>query len=139
MNIKGKILDSENEPLYLTNITIITGSQANKFGTVANENGDFNLDSDIINPDSQFKISYQGFKPQFFKASELQGETIKLEEDIIGLNEVIIKPKDKPKNIIAKNQDNNIKQHLKKHKIVYAGLGGIVAIALIGLSIKKLK
>lgn len=139
MEIKGKILDSENEPLYLANITIITGSQINKFGTVANENGEFCLDSDIISADSQFKISYQGFKPQFFKASELQDRTIKLEEDIIGLEEVIIRPKDKPKNIIAKNQDNNIQQHFQKHKIVYAGLGGIVAIALIGLSIKKLK
>jgi len=139
MDISGKILDNINEPLYLTNITIITGGQANKFGTVANENGEFKLSNDIINADSQFKISYQGFRHQFYKASELQGKTIKLEEDIIGLNEVIIRPKDKPKNIIAKNQDNNIKQHLKKHKIAYAGLGGIVAIALIGLSIKKLK
>ena len=139
MDISGKILDNTNEPLYLTNITIITGSQANKFGTVANENGEFKLGNDIISADSQFKISYQGFRPQFFKASELQGRTIKLEEDIIGLEEVVIRPKDKPKNIITQNQDNNIKQHLKKHKIVYAGLGGIVAIALIGLSIKKLK
>jgi hypothetical protein len=139
MEIKGKILDSTNEPLYLANITIITGSQINKFGTVANENGEFKLDSDIINADSQFKISYQGFRPQFYKASELQGRTIKLEEDIIGLDEVIIRPQDKPKNIIALSQDNNIKQHLQKHKIAYAGLGGIVAIALIGLSIKKLK
>ena len=139
MEISGKILDNTNEPLYLANITIITGSQTNKFGTVANENGDFNLDGDIINSDSQFKISYQGFRPQFFRASELQGRTIKLEEDITGLEEVIIRPKDKPKNIIVKNQDNNIKQHLQKHKIVYAGLGGIVAVALIAISIKKLK
>jgi len=139
MKISGKILDSTNEPLYLTNITIITGGQSNKFGTVANEDGEFNLDNDIINEDSQFKISYQGFRPQFFKADELQGKTIKLEEDTIELNEVIVRPKDKPKNIITKNQDNNIKQHLQKHKLVYAGLGGIVAIALIGISIKKLR
>jgi hypothetical protein len=139
MEIKGKILDSTNEPLYLTNITIITGGQANKFGTIANENGEFNLDSDIINSDSQFKISYQGFKPQFFKASELQDRTIKMEEDTILLEEVVITPKDKPKNIKLLNQDNNIQQHFQKHKLVYAGLGGIVAIALIGISIKKLK
>lgn len=139
MKISGKILDNTNEPLYLTNITIINGSQSNKFGTVANESGEFNLENDIINEDSQFKISYQGFRPQFFKASELQDRTIKLDEDTIGLEEVILRPKDKPKNIITKNQDNNIKQHLQKHKIAYAGLGGIVAIALIGISIKKLK
>jgi hypothetical protein len=139
MEISGKILDSTNQPLYLTNITIITGSQINKFGTVANENGEFKLSSDIISPNSQFKISYLGFKPQFYKASELQNKTIKLEEDIIGLNEVVISPKNKPKNTNLANQPSNIKQHFEKHKIVYAGLGGIVALLLIITSIKKLK
>jgi hypothetical protein len=139
MEIKGKILDSTNEPLYLANITIITGSQTNKFGTVANENGEFNLDSDIISAESQFKISYQGFKPQFYKASELQDKKIKLEEDIIGLNEVVVFSHGKPKDIIASDQPSNIKQHFQKHKLVYAGLGGIVGLLLLLTSIKKLK
>jgi hypothetical protein len=139
MKISGKILDSTNQPLYLANITIITGSQINKFGTIANENGEFSLDSDIISPDSQFKISYQGFQPQYFKASELQGKTIKLEEDTISLGEVIIRPKDKPKSVSVASQPSNIKQHFQKHKLVYAGLGGIVGLLLILTSIKKLK
>jgi hypothetical protein len=139
MEIKGKILDSTNQPLYLANITITTGSQINKFGTVANENGEFKLSSDIISPDSQFKISYQGFKPQFYKASELQGKTIKLEDDTIGLDEVIVFSQGKPTNSNALNKPSNIKQHFEKHKLVYAGLGGLVAIALIVTSIKKLK
>ena len=42
MEISGKILDViQIEPLYLANITITTGSQINKFGTVAKENGEF--------------------------------------------------------------------------------------------------
>ena len=139
MEIKGKILDATNQPLYLANITIVTGSQINKFGTVANENGEFSLSNDIISPNSQFKISYQGFKPQFFKASELQGKTIKLEEDTIGLEEVIIRPKDKPKNTSVATQPSNIKQHFQKHKLVYAGLGGLVGLLLLLTSIKKLK
>jgi hypothetical protein len=139
MEISGKILDSSNEPLYLANVTITTGNQINKFGTSANGNGEFRLSSDTIKPDSQFKISYVGFKPQFYKASELQDKTIKLEDDIIGLNEVVISPKNKPKNTSLANQPSNIKQHFEKHKLVYAGLGGIVAIALILTSIKKLK
>lgn len=139
MEINGKILDSTNQPLYLANITIVTGSQINKFGTVAKDNGEFSLSSDIIKPDSQFKISYQGFKPQFYKASELQGRTIKLEEDIIGLEEVVIRPQDKPNNINVAQQPSNIKQHFKKHKLVYAGLGGIVGLLLLLTSIKKLK
>jgi len=139
MEISGKIFDSANEPLYLANITITTGSQINKFGTSANVNGEFKLSSDTIKPDSQFKISYLGFKPQFYKASELQDKTIKLEEDIIGLNEVVISPKNKPKNTNLANQPSNIKQHFEKHKLVYAGLGGIVGLILILTQIKKLK
>ena len=139
MEINGKILDATNQPLYLANITIVTGSQINKFGTVAKENGEFSLSSDIISPDSQFKISYQGFKPQFYKASELQGRTIKLEEDTIQLNEVVIRPQDKPTTISVANQPSNIKQHFQKHKLVYAGLGGLVGLLLLLTSIKKLK
>lgn len=139
MEISGKVLDSTNQPLYLANITIVTGSQINKFGTIANESGEFSLDSDIISPDSQFRISYQGYKPQYLKASELQGKTIKLEDDLIGLNEVVIRPKDKPKQSTLATEPSNIKQHFTKHKLVYAGLGGIVGLLLLITSIKKLK
>ena len=139
MDISGKILDSTNEPLYLANVTIVTGSQINKFGTVANENGEFKLSNDIISPDSQFKISYQGFKPQYYKASELQDKTIKLVEDTIQLNEIIVRPKDKPTNTSTANKPSNIKQHFQKHKLVYAGLGGLVGLLLLLTSIKKLK
>lgn len=139
MEISGKILDSTNEPLYLANVTITTGSQINKFGTSANADGDFKLSSDIISPDSQFKISYLGFKNQYYKASELQGKTIKLEEDSIGLDEVVIRPKDKPTKVNSEISNNPVKQHFQKHKLVYAGLGGIVGLLLLLTSIKKLK
>jgi hypothetical protein len=139
MEISGKILDTTSQPLYLANITISNGSQANKIGAVANESGNFTLKNDLINSDSQFRISYQGFKPQFFKTSELQGKTIKLEEDTISLDEVIIRPQDKPTNTSVANKPSNIKQHFQKHKLVYAGLGGIVGLLLLLTSIKKLK
>ena len=139
MDIFGKILDTTNEPLYLANITIVTGSQVNKFGTVANGNGEFKLSSDIISPDSQFRISYQGFKPQYYKASELQGKTIKLEEDITELPELVLRPQDKPINTSVANQPSNIKQHFQKHKFVYAGFGALIGLSLVAVSIKKLK
>ena len=139
MEIRGKILDNTKEPLYLANITIVTGSQINKFGTVANEKGEFSLSSDIITPDSQFRISYVGFRPQYYRASELQGKTITLEEDITTLDEVIVRPKDKPKDTTVANQPSNIKQHLQKHKFAYAGLGLLVGLSLVAVSIKKLK
>lgn len=138
MKISGNVLDSDKEPLHLANITIVTGSQTNKFGTTANENGDFELESDIIEDDSQFKISYIGFRPQYYKASELQGRTIKMEEDAIELDSVVISAKGKPtkKNL---SKPSNIKQYLQEHKTVYAGLGGVIGLALILISIKKLK
>jgi hypothetical protein len=139
MEIKGKILDSTKQPLYLANITIVTGSQINKFGTVANEKGEFTLSSDIISPDSQFKISYVGFRPQYYRASELQGKVITLEEDAIALDEVILRPQDKPKNTTLANQPSNIKQHFQKHKFAYAGFGLLVGLSLVAVSIKKLK
>lgn len=140
MEIRGKVLDNTKQPLYLANITIVTGSQINKFGAVANENGQFSLSSDIISPDSQFKISYQGFKPQYYRASELQGRTITLEEDITALEEVVItRPKDKPTNINIAKKPSNIKEHLQKHKFVYGGLGALLGLSLIAVSIKKLK
>lgn len=122
----------------MANITIVTGSQTNKFGTTANEDGDFELESDIIDDDSQFKISYLGFRPQYYKASELQGRVIKMEEDSIMLDAVVISPKSKPTNTNL-SKPSNIKQYLQKHKEVYAGLGGVIGLALILISIKKLK
>jgi len=140
MEIRGKVLDNTKQPLHLANITIVTGSQSNKFGTVANENGDFTLSSDIISPDSQFKISYVGFRPQYYRASELQGRTITLEEDLTALEEVVItRPKDKPINTNITKKSSNIKEHLKKHKFVYGGLGALLGLSLIAVSIKKLK
>ena len=140
MEIKGKVLDNTKQPLYLANITIVTGSQINKFGAVANEKGEFTLSGDIISPDSQFKISYQGFRPQYYRASELQGRTITLEEDITALDEVVItRPKDKPTNVNIANQKSNIKQHFQKHKFTYAGFGLLVGLLLVAVSIKKLK
>jgi hypothetical protein len=140
MEIKGKVLDNTKQPLHLANITIVTGSQINKFGAVANEKGEFSLSSDIISPDSQFKISYQGFRPQYYRASELQGRTITLEEDITALDEVVItRPKDKPTNINIANKSSNIKKHLQKHKFAYAGIGLLVGLSLVAVSIKKLK
>jgi hypothetical protein len=134
MEISGKIIDINGETLPMANVSIITGSQANKFGTSTDNDGNFSLSSDIITPDSQFKISYIGFEPKVLKASDLQSKTITLTEGIEALKEVTIfgKPKPKPK-VIA----SNLKQHIKKNGLIYAGLGGFAGIALIISSIKK--
>lgn len=136
MKISGNIVDSSNIPLQLANITIITGSLANKMGTIANEKGDFQLDSDSIDADSQFRISYQGFKPQTYKASELQDKKIKLLEDATNLDEVVFN-NTKPTSNKAKIIVNDVKDNFNQHKIIYAGLGGVLGLALIITNLKK--
>ena len=132
MKISGNIVDVNNEPLQLTNITITTGKLANKMGTVANAKGDFELEDDLIDANSQFKISYQGFKSQFFKAKDLQNKKIKLVEDANVLEDVVFsftKP--------AKKTINNVKENFNQHKMIYAGLGGLLGLILVVTYFKK--
>ena len=134
MKIEGKIIDSKGEPLALANITIQDGIKAKKFGTSADLDGNFNLENDIIEPDSVFMISYIGYEPQFVKASELEGKTIMLLDTVEQLKEITIKGK--PKSIVKSNK-LNFKDNLEKHKYVYASIGALAGIILIAKSIKK--
>jgi hypothetical protein len=145
MKIFGQVLDIDGLPMSLANISIITGANAFKYGDVADLDGNFVLDDASIVPDSQFKISYVGYVPQYFKASELQGRKIKLKEDIFVLDEVVItsgggKPKDNAQNntnqVVAPTKGKFV-QHLQKHKFAYAGLGGLAGVLLIVRALKK--
>jgi hypothetical protein len=135
MKIYGKIVDTLGEPLALANVTIKNGTQANKFGTSADTDGNFKLENDIITNDSVFAVSYVGYIPQSFKASELEGKTIKLLEATEELQPVVVTGKPKAKT--STSSLVNFKEHLQKHKYVYAGLGGLAGILLITSSIKK--
>jgi hypothetical protein len=142
MKIFGQITDTNKEPMSLANITIITGVNANNMGTSSDLDGNFSFENKIISPDSQFKISYVGYLPQFFKASELQGRKIRLADDVEQLEEVIIKVGTKPSNNsktgnqIASSKQKFV-QHLQEHKFVYAGLGGLSGILLIARAFKR--
>jgi len=142
MKIFGQVLDTDSQPMALANITITTGVRADKMGTQADLDGKFSLEDEIISPDSQFKISYLGYIPQFFKASDLQGKKIKLAEDVEMLSEVTVFSTSKPNHGSKDNasiQSNKQKfvQHLKDHKFVYAGIGGLAGIFLIMKAFKK--
>ena len=145
MKIFGQVLDIDGLPMSLANISIITGAKAYEYGDVADLDGNFVLDDASITPDSQFRISYVGYVPQYFKASELQGKKIKLKEDITVLDEVVItsgggKPKDNTQNntnqVVAPTKGKFV-QHLQKHKFAYAGLGGLAGVLLIVRALKK--
>jgi len=145
MKIFGQVLDIDGLPMGLANITITTGDRAGKFGDEADIDGKFVIDDASIMPDSQFKISYLGYVPQFFKASELQGKKIKLKEDIFALPELVIttgggKPKDntpKDNTPVVESKKSKFVQHLQKHKFAYAGLGGLAGVLLIVRALKK--
>jgi len=139
MKITGKIVDSKNESLPLANITLVSGSTANKEGVQANENGEFVFDSQNITPTSKIKVSYVGYNPQEFLAEELNDKTIKLLELTESLDEVVIRPKAKPTSKANENAKQKFVLHFQKHKSVYAGIGGLLGIVLIIMSIKKIK
>ena len=136
MKITGTIVDINNLPLELANVTIITGNLANKMGTRANAKGYFELDDESIDKDSQFKVSYVGFKPQTFKASELKDKKIKLLEDSLTLDDVVF-TSNKPTSNKAKATINNVKDNINQHKLIYAGLGGLLGIILIIRYLKR--
>jgi hypothetical protein len=142
MKIFGQVLDTGNEPMAFANITIITGDSANKMGTQSDLDGKFVLENASISPESQFRISYIGYKPTFRKASELQGQKIKLADDVEELQEVVVNVGKKPSNASTKlavtaSTKQKFVQHLKDHKIVYAGIGGLAGILLIVKAFKK--
>jgi len=134
MKITGKITDFNGLPLGKTTIKKITGINANNVGVFSQDNGFFELESDTIAPDDIFQISYLGFTPQTYKASVLQNKTISLDQYTEGIEPVLVVGSVKKK---TKEITNNFKLHLNKHKMLYAGIGGLLGLALIFTSIKK--
>jgi hypothetical protein len=134
MQITGKTIDYNGVPLGRTTILKITGQNANKVGVFSNDDGSFDFENDSIAPDDKFEIKYLGFKSQFFKASQLKNKTIKLEQQTDEIKPVLIVGQVKKK---QQEITNNFKLHFNKHKMLYAGIGGLLGLALIFTSIKK--
>ena len=140
MKVFGQVLDIDGLPMGLANITIISGEFADKMGDEADLDGNFVLEHNSITPDSEFKISYVGYKPQFFKASQLQGKKIKLLDDNIVLDEVVINSGKKPKDnkaVVVESKKNKFVQHLQDHKVIYAGIGALAGLFLIVRAVKR--
>ncbi len=134
MKISGQVLDSRGNELALANVTITTGDKANKLGVVADLDGKFETENDLINPDSIFKVSYVGFLPQSFKASELVDKKITLLESNELLTEVNVFSKPIR---TAKQSGSALKAHIQSNKFTYAGIGGLLGLFLIVKSFKK--
>jgi hypothetical protein len=136
MRISGKVVDVDNEPLISANITLKSGSKAGKVGTNADFDGNFSLESESITEKDLFQVSYVGFTPQTFTAEQLQNKKVTLKEATTELGELVI-DFTKPKKVKPKEQKSKVKEHFIKNKYAYAGLSGLLGLALIFMSIKK--
>jgi hypothetical protein len=137
MKLSAKIIDEKGEGLPLANLSVMVNGKAQKVFTSDYE-GKYEINDEVIVPESELKISYVGYKPQTILAKDLDGKTITLKEDIETLDEVVIRPQGKPKPILANNETKKkFVAHMQKHKVAYASMGGLLGLALIALSIKK--
>lgn len=137
MKISGRVFDSNNEPLASANVTLKSGSQSGKFGVITNLDGEFLIDSEAIEPDYTFEISYLGFISQNWSALALQDKKITLLDAVEYLNEVVVVGKPKLIKSSAYDSKNNIKEHFKKYKKAYFSVATIAGMLLIISKIKK--
>lgn len=138
MKISGQVFDSNNEPLVSANVTLRSGAQAGKVGFVTNLDGNFSMESDIVEPESMFEISYIGFVSQVWSALALQDKKIILLDNIEQLDEVVVIRKTKPSVATVLSGETVMGRHLKKYKTVYVG-GAILAGILLLISKAKIK
>jgi hypothetical protein len=93
-SIKGKIIDSQNQPLPYTNVILYKiGNEANPKGTVSDNNGNY-LFKNIAKGNYKISVSTLGFKTE--KVKEFQFSSNKtlnftLKEESQTLDEVVIK------------------------------------------------
>jgi hypothetical protein len=134
--ISGKVVDIDNVPLMGANVTLRSGSKSGKVGTTTDFDGNFNLEVNDIAQSDIFEISYIGFVKQTFTTNQLQDKKITLQESATELDEIVITGT-KPKNTKTTPEESKLKVHLTKNKYAYAGVSGLLGLALILISIKK--
>jgi hypothetical protein len=89
--ITGKVLSaSTNEPLIYASIGVIETF----FGTITNEEGNFNLEIKGLPVNAQVKFSMVGFKSKTYTIEDLSNKDniLRLESEIYKLPEVIVNP-----------------------------------------------
>ena len=136
MKISGQIVDIDNVPLMGANITLRSGSKSGKVGTTSDFDGNFSLESDSFLETDKFEVSYVGFVKQSFKANELKDKKIILQESLTQLDDIVIVGT-KPKKTNTTPKNNTLQVHFEKNKYTYAGVGGLLGLALIIMSVKN--
>lgn len=91
--INGVVLNDKSEPIQYANI----GIEGKAIGTVSDINGQFELNISNAKKTDVFRVSCIGFKAYFIPVKDMSGSplTIKLDEDIVELNQVIVQTESK--------------------------------------------
>ena len=111
--ITGTITDNKNEPLPFVNIYI----ENTYTGTTSNNEGNYELNATKPN-DYNVVFKYLGYKTikKTIKINSFPYQlNVKLEEETISLNEVIVKTEENPANIIIRKAIENRKKNLSKY------------------------
>ncbi|SIQ57395.1 TonB-dependent receptor [Maribacter ulvicola] len=94
-NIRGLVMDDQNQPLFGANIVAVHTPTGTKYGAITNEDGRFNLLNLRVGGPYRVEISYVGFKP--YKLTDVNlslGQTfnvdIKLASESQALDEVTV-------------------------------------------------
>lgn len=124
MEIKGRVIDFTGEPLMGANMTYLK-SDGTRLGTATNENGEFFLEVDALQP---ITISYIGFTTKKALAKDINNTDVVLNENIEQLGEVVITAK-KP---VSRKKINN----LKTYAIIGVG-ASLLATVLLFFKYKK--
>lgn len=82
-NIKGKVHDSNNEPLIGVTVTLYGASK----GTITDVNGDYSI---TVESNSVLIFSYMGYKTQKITVGNRKNIDIILEESAIALDQVVV-------------------------------------------------
>jgi hypothetical protein len=101
-HIKCAVLDSATKaPVEFANVGIVSKA----FGTVTNENGEFELNVPDSLKNQKLRISILGYKTKDLRVTDLAGkQSILLAQSAFNLNEVTVKPKKDPKYKILGNE-----------------------------------
>lgn len=135
MKISGTILDKkEMLPLEGANINMVDANKVTPYGTNADATGKFTYEHPDIVSTTPIKISFIGFKPRMFSASELQNKTITLEEDVVQLDELVI---EFIRPTASADNGSGFLGHVKRNKKPYILAAAVVVAVASIILIKK--
>tara|TARA_R110000744_G_scaffold9517_6_gene30366 strand:- start:1459 stop:4632 length:3174 start_codon:yes stop_codon:yes gene_type:complete len=89
-NIRGLVMDDQNEPLFGANIVAVHIPTGTKYGSITNEDGRFNLLNLRVGGPYRVEITYVGFKPYALTDVDLSlGQTFNIDVKLVGESQAL--------------------------------------------------